>query len=725
MKKLRFIVIFALALSCLAAVAHAQAADRLKGRILLQVESKGQAWYVDPISGQRAFLGYPADAFRVMREMGLGITNKDLARIALPDEVYSYASNKAVAQRLAGRILLQVENKGAAWYINPVDLKRYSLGYPADAFQVMRQLGLGISNIDLAKIAILSNYPETFPKPVVVVTPPVVTPPYTPAPPIVVVPPVTVNGSAGTMDVSQAGSPSAQTYVIGNQGIDMLGLNLSAGPMNDLTVTSLRVYLTGDSSCQEVGNCVLNLRLYDGNVQISQISSIASGGVTFSNLKLKVAKGTTKTVVVKADLNNFAVFSQSHLTLKLNNVASDLVIVDNNSNSVAAKGSVAGLTQTINSTGIAQPNNNSYNSNVYLGSDSRLVIAGTNDVTVARFNFNALYEDLKLSRLRIKVRGTNPADGAIREVAGIALWDDLTNTMIADYSTPNQATDNAGVTWAVVDFNSMANDFVVPRGGARVLSVRATLNTISGGARSGSSLTFSIDGYATKFDGTAGSNNLGPDYEFRGVNGSNTVDHSAAADINGNTMYLYRSIPTITTPVLPSSILSGGEQTIGRVVISADAKGNIDWTKLVFTVNGSAFGPSGVISSARLVDESGSTVQNLSVSLSSGLTTPAADLSGTISVASSVDQNIPAGVTRTYSLKATIAGAQAGSTLSTYLAAPSAFTSPATQTAAAATSASVVWSDEAASPHGYSNSADYMNEFKIKIIPTDSQTLAK
>ncbi|MEA1962613.1 MAG: hypothetical protein U9M94_00030, partial [Patescibacteria group bacterium] len=51
-----------------------------------------------------------------------------------------------------GKIFLQVEGNGEAWYVNPEDGKRYFLGRPADAFQVMRNLGLGISNSDFSKL---------------------------------------------------------------------------------------------------------------------------------------------------------------------------------------------------------------------------------------------------------------------------------------------------------------------------------------------------------------------------------------------------------------------------------------------------------------------------------------------------------------------------------------------------------------------------------------------
>lgn len=52
----------------------------------------------------------------------------------------------------AGYILLQVEKNGEAYYVYPSDNKKYYLGRPDDAFKIMRELGLGVSNLDLAKI---------------------------------------------------------------------------------------------------------------------------------------------------------------------------------------------------------------------------------------------------------------------------------------------------------------------------------------------------------------------------------------------------------------------------------------------------------------------------------------------------------------------------------------------------------------------------------------------
>ena len=57
------------------------------------------------------------------------------------------------ANKQKGKIFLQVEGKGEAWYINAKDGKRYFLGRPEDAFNVMRALGLGISNDDFNSLS--------------------------------------------------------------------------------------------------------------------------------------------------------------------------------------------------------------------------------------------------------------------------------------------------------------------------------------------------------------------------------------------------------------------------------------------------------------------------------------------------------------------------------------------------------------------------------------------
>ena len=169
--------------------------ERLKGKIILKVEDYGKAYYLNPRNNIMYYLGRPDDAFRVMREQGAGITNKDLYKIGIgiprggldtdgdgiPDSLeeaiglnkYSrdtdgdgyddkveltsgynpwgsgkQSLDKKFSGGQKGKIFIQVEKNGEAWYVNPSDSLRYFLGRPADALSLMRDLGLGISNND-------------------------------------------------------------------------------------------------------------------------------------------------------------------------------------------------------------------------------------------------------------------------------------------------------------------------------------------------------------------------------------------------------------------------------------------------------------------------------------------------------------------------------------------------------------------------------------------------
>jgi len=171
-----FIILLILGLAPVA-VKSASLSQKLSGRILLNVEGYGEAWYINPADNRRYYLGRPDDAFRIMRELSLGINNEKLATIRPAERDMAAASRiagvKVVAESvpgsaaaaevevkydsvltksLLGKILLQVEGNGEAWYINPTDEKRYYLGRPSDAFRIMRELSLGISREDLAKI---------------------------------------------------------------------------------------------------------------------------------------------------------------------------------------------------------------------------------------------------------------------------------------------------------------------------------------------------------------------------------------------------------------------------------------------------------------------------------------------------------------------------------------------------------------------------------------------
>lgn len=176
-------------------------AEKLKGKIVLQVEQRGEAWYINPADGKRYYMKNGKTAYQMMRNFGLGITTEDLNKIPIGinerfegnDYDADYVTDKmeealgtdprdsdsdgdgyndgteikndydplgpgkldvdpALGNRLKGKILLQIESRGEAWYISPDDGRRYYMKDGESAYQIMRYLSLGITNDNLEKI---------------------------------------------------------------------------------------------------------------------------------------------------------------------------------------------------------------------------------------------------------------------------------------------------------------------------------------------------------------------------------------------------------------------------------------------------------------------------------------------------------------------------------------------------------------------------------------------
>ncbi|MFZ4631675.1 MAG: hypothetical protein ACOYL8_00535 [Patescibacteria group bacterium] len=118
-------------------------AQKLKGRIILQVESRGEAYYVHPSTAEKYYMANGDEAYNIMRNLGVGITNSDLEKLK---------NSKTAASKHKGKIFLQVESKGEAYYVDFSGNLHY-LKNGSEAYTAMRNLGLGISNKDIEKIS--------------------------------------------------------------------------------------------------------------------------------------------------------------------------------------------------------------------------------------------------------------------------------------------------------------------------------------------------------------------------------------------------------------------------------------------------------------------------------------------------------------------------------------------------------------------------------------------
>lgn len=194
----------------------AQFPEHLNGRILLDVTRNGEAWYVDPVTRTRHYLADGTAGYSVMHDLGLGISNADLARIPIGyDAATQYDATRTengydtdadgltdsfeeaigtneglmdsdsdgygdkqevmagfnpsgagrnntdptFASRLSGRILLQVQGQGEAWYVRPEDKKRYYMRDGKIAYAMMHNFGLGAdtSSIDAVPVSALQT----------------------------------------------------------------------------------------------------------------------------------------------------------------------------------------------------------------------------------------------------------------------------------------------------------------------------------------------------------------------------------------------------------------------------------------------------------------------------------------------------------------------------------------------------------------------------------------
>ena len=115
----------------------------LSGKILLDVDNHGEAWYVYPGDFHRYYLGTSVDAYGIMRNLSLGVSNDDFAKII-----------SSTTDRFKGLILLKPEDLGKAYYVNPTDKSIIYIANAADAFYIMRKFSFGITNENLKTIPI-------------------------------------------------------------------------------------------------------------------------------------------------------------------------------------------------------------------------------------------------------------------------------------------------------------------------------------------------------------------------------------------------------------------------------------------------------------------------------------------------------------------------------------------------------------------------------------------
>jgi endonuclease YncB( thermonuclease family) len=144
------------ALSCAVIVGFASsawaadaAASRL-GHVLIDVSRHGEAWYVNPHTHMRIYLGRPNEALERLRGAGVHVDSLNIARLP---EAAGGAGDAAYAEAVSGEVLMASDIPGAAWYVDPVLHFRRRLASAWDAWEIMRY-GEPVSAATLAAIPV-------------------------------------------------------------------------------------------------------------------------------------------------------------------------------------------------------------------------------------------------------------------------------------------------------------------------------------------------------------------------------------------------------------------------------------------------------------------------------------------------------------------------------------------------------------------------------------------
>ncbi|MFA6392313.1 MAG: hypothetical protein WCW66_06265 [Patescibacteria group bacterium] len=143
-----FVIVIGLFISLYGTGTKAAVSD-YEGRILLDVERHGEAYYI--YQGQKYYLGRPSQAFEIMKNLSLGISeenfNSGFKQVNDIWQIYRIIDSR-LFPHIQGRIVLRPQSHGEAYYVTPglAAGNGYQAEYldrPADAFRIMTKYGLG------------------------------------------------------------------------------------------------------------------------------------------------------------------------------------------------------------------------------------------------------------------------------------------------------------------------------------------------------------------------------------------------------------------------------------------------------------------------------------------------------------------------------------------------------------------------------------------------------
>jgi len=213
-----------------------------------------------------------------------------------------------------------------------------------------------------------------------------------------------------------------------------------------------------------------------------------------------------------------------------------------------------------------------------------------------------------------------------------------------------------------------------------------------------------------------------------GTVGTGVTDNT----VIGNSIYVYKAIPTISLVNLPTTALGPGERTLSKFTIATNGTGTVAWKKIQVDVTKSSTAGAGPIFNTNSVKlYNADTGQEITSAVTANADcNDAAKTACTIvlAVGTNTDDNVEEVISgsKTYEIRATIGGTIAtGDYITTQIKSSGvAHANGAAYLTVSGTNATFVWSDQSAQSHD-TGTSDWMNDNLVKNLSLTSQTLTK
>lgn len=469
----------------------------------------------------------------------------------------------------------------------------------------------------------------------------------------------------GSASLSKNPTYASQTTPLPQTAFKVASFNLVGSTSEDITVSSIDLAVAASSSMGTMNNVTMKVA---GNMfgTVKSTVAVPTSGVgatsSFSS-NYTLVKNSTVAVEVFADLTAPSVsYGSDTLTPR---IAVNGTTVNS---SAAIVATAAGQTISVGQASLTVTRD--------AGSPVAAIVAGSQTRTAAAFKFSSTNDQYTISEIIVSlVDATNVTSIVLKDSAGTIA------------TLPGAASST---------FSNLS--IVVPANDKKVLTVDLVLSSVP---------------VAATADSTSGVNAKVTLHNYKAAPASTgTIAQTTDQAVSGNALYVYKAIPTVTNLTLPSTVLSAGTNTLAKFSISS-AGTDIGWAKLKFTIT---------------------TSTNVTVTAPQVWVADGSQISGTASTTYTSsgmvvefwpDAEEQISGAKNYVLKATVGGTLvSGAYVSTNITNPSGFATRVSAVTATATNASLVWSDLAVQSHSLTT-ADWNNDYLVKNLPTDSQTLTK